>query len=426
MFAAILSGTFFSANAQDQNNNDGFSKFPNGLQYKIVKHGAGTRKPVLKDHVEMNNHVHIGDSIIFDSRKMYNNNPVPYTIQKPKGRGDLLMGLMSMVEGDSTIFRFSVDSMKRANPRVVPPWVKPGDIYEYSVVMLKIRNDEEQKKYEAEEAAKRMAIDDKILREYFEKNHLKPKKTETGLYYTIVHEGTGPKAKTGQSATLNYTGKLLDGKAFDSNVDTSFKHPQPYAFQIGKSIKGFDEGLTLLNKGSKAIFYIPSPLAYGMRENRGIPSNSILVFDVDVLDIQTPPDYAKIDDSIFNDYFKKNNIKATKTKSGMYYVIKQKGLGPTAKPEKHVTMNYTGKLLDGTVFDSNTDPKFNHVSPFTFQLGVGQVIKGWDEGVQLLQMGSKATFFIPSELAYGERGGGKAIPPNAPLIFDVEVTGITN
>ena len=402
-----------------------FSTLPNGLEYRVVRHGAGTRKPMEKDHVEMNIHVHIGDSVIFDSRKMLNDKPVPYGIQKPKGRGDLMEGLMSMVVGDSTVFRYSIDSMKKENPKQpMPPWSKPGDKIEYDVVLVSVRSEEEEKKYEEEASAKQMGIDDKQLQEYFSKNNLKPVKTASGLYYTLSREGSGDAAKMGQAVTVNYTGKLLDGKAFDSNVDSSFKHPTPYAFTVGKGIKGWDEGLMLLKKGAKATFYIPSSLGYGMRDQRGIPANSILVFDVEVLDINTPIDQAKEDDKILQEYFAKNNIQATKTPSGLYYSIKQKGLGPTAKPGKTVTMNYTGKTLDGNVFDSNVDPKFNHVQPFTFKLGVGQVIKGWDEGVQLLQIGSKGTFYIPSGLAYGERGSGGAIPPNAVLIFDVEVTGI--
>ena len=108
----------------------------------------------------------------------------------------------------------------------------------------------------------------------------------------------------------------------------------------------------------------------------------------------------------------------------MYYTVSQKGVGPNARPGKKVTMNYTGKTMDGNIFDSNTETKFGHVQPFSFVLGQHQVIPGWDEGIQLLQLGSKATFYIPSALGYGERGAGGSIPPNAVLIFDVEVAGI--
>ncbi len=132
------------------------------------------------------------------------------------------------------------------------------------------------------------------------------------------------------------------------------------------------------------------------------------------------------DDKALTEYFAKNNIKPIKTNSGLYYVVSSKGNGEKPKVGKQVTMNYTGKLLDGKTFDSNVDPKFNHVSPFTFVLGVGQVIKGWDEGVQLFDKGSKGTLYIPSNLGYGASGAGGVIPPNAALIFDVEVVSFEN
>lgn len=88
-----------------------------------------------------------------------------------------------------------------------------------------------------------------------------------------------------------------------------------------------------------------------------------------------------------------------------------------------VSMNYTGKLVDGKVFDSNIDPKFMHVEPLEFKLGVGQVILGWDEGIVGMKIGEKKTLTIAPEKAYGARGQGP-IPPNSTLIFDVELLGI--
>jgi FKBP-type peptidyl-prolyl cis-trans isomerase len=95
--------------------------------------------------------------------------------------------------------------------------------------------------------------------------------------------------------------------------------------------------------------------------------------------------------------------------------------GEVAKVGDTVSMNYTGRLENGTVFDSNVDPKFNHVQPFTFQLGSGQVIEGWDKGIVGMQVGEKKTLTIPSEDAYGAEGRPPVIPPNATLIFDVEL-----
>jgi len=95
-----------------------------------------------------------------------------------------------------------------------------------------------------------------------------------------------------------------------------------------------------------------------------------------------------------------------------------------AKVGDIISMNYTGKLVDGTAFDSNVDPKFNHVEPFTFTLGVGQVIPGWDKGIVGMEVGEKKTLSIPPEDAYGANGVGEIIPPNSTLIFDVELIAI--
>ncbi len=95
-----------------------------------------------------------------------------------------------------------------------------------------------------------------------------------------------------------------------------------------------------------------------------------------------------------------------------------------AKAGDTVSMNYTGRLADGTVFDSNVDPKFGHMEPFVFTLGAGEVIPGWDKGILGMQVGEKRTLTIPSEDAYGERSVGDVIPPNATLIFEVELLEI--
>src|ERR1035437_5962940 len=105
----------------------------------------------------------------------------------------------------------------------------------------------------------------------------------------------------------------------------------------------------------------------------GIPSNSILIFDVEITDIKDPSKQNETDDKLIQAYLAKNGIKATKTPSGLYYVITRKGLGPNAKSGKKVTMNYTGKTLDGNVFDSNTDPAKGHVQPFSFKIGRADV-----------------------------------------------------
>ena len=109
----------------------------------------------------------------------------------------------------------------------------------------------------------------------------------------------------------------------------------------------------------------------------------------------------------------------SETASGLRYQIIQKGTGAKAEKGQQVSVHYQGALIDGTVFDSS----YKRKEPIEFQLGIGQVISGWDEGLQLLHVGDKARFVIPSDLAYGSAGAGGVIPPDAILVFDVELVG---
>jgi FKBP-type peptidyl-prolyl cis-trans isomerase len=111
---------------------------------------------------------------------------------------------------------------------------------------------------------------------------------------------------------------------------------------------------------------------------------------------------------------------ATTTESGLSYFMIKEGEGSQATAGNTVSVHYTGKLTDGTKFDSSHD----RGQPIEFPLGEGRVIPGWDEGIALLKIGGKATFIIPPHLAYGARGAGGVIPPNATLIFEVELLDI--
>lgn len=108
------------------------------------------------------------------------------------------------------------------------------------------------------------------------------------------------------------------------------------------------------------------------------------------------------------------------TPSGLKYIELKEGTGATPKPGQTVVVHYTGTLEDGTKFDSSRDRR----SPFKFNIGAGQVIKGWDEGISTLKVGGSRRLIIPSELGYGARGAGGVIPPYATLIFDVELLEI--
>ncbi|MDT0644713.1 peptidylprolyl isomerase [Zunongwangia sp. F363] len=109
-----------------------------------------------------------------------------------------------------------------------------------------------------------------------------------------------------------------------------------------------------------------------------------------------------------------------KTESGLRYKIEKEGNGIKAEKGKSVSVHYKGMLADGTVFDSS----YKRKQPLEFPVGVGHVIAGWDEGILKLKVGDQARFVIPSHLAYGERGAGGVIPPNAALVFDVELMDV--
>lgn len=131
----------------------------------------------------------------------------------------------------------------------------------------------------------------------------------------------------------------------------------------------------------------------------------------------------KIDEKKLQEYFLKNDLHPKRGPGGMYYSITKEGTGRLVLIGERVKINYTGRLLDGTVFDSNTDPAFRHQEPFEVEVGAGRVIRGWEKGMQQLKKGSVATLYIPSIMGYGEEGAAR-IPANSILIFDVEVLDV--
>ncbi len=115
-----------------------------------------------------------------------------------------------------------------------------------------------------------------------------------------------------------------------------------------------------------------------------------------------------------------SDANAVTTSSGLKYVELKEGTGATPQPGQTVEVHYVGTLENGTKFDSSRD----RGQPFSFKIGVGQVIKGWDEGLSTMKVGGRRQLIIPSELGYGARGAGGVIPPNATLLFDVELLGV--
>ncbi len=278
------------AKAAPMEDDKDFVKSPDGLDYKIVTKGTGTITPQPGDMGEMHVKFRIGDTVMINTIEMNHGQPVPQQFQQPSMKGDLMEGLMRMKAGDSVVFRMLMDTLVARAHQPKPAWVKPGDYAVWEVKMVNVKTKAQAEAEAKNKEATQTAADDKLIQAYFKSKGIKnAKKAPSGFYYVIQKPGAGLGPKAGQKVTVNYTGQNLQGEKFDSNVDPSFGHVEPFSFDLGKRnvIRGWDEGVALMKKGMKATFYFPSALAYGDRgAGDKIPPNAILIFDIELLSFQ--------------------------------------------------------------------------------------------------------------------------------------------
>jgi FKBP-type peptidyl-prolyl cis-trans isomerase len=227
--------------------------------------------------------------------------------------------------------------------------------------------------------------------------------TESGLQFIDVKEGTGETPKTGETCMVHYTGWLWENNAKGKKFDSSVDRDEPFAFPVGEEqvIKGWDEGVATMKVGGKRELLIPAKLGYGARGAGGvIPPNATLLFEVELLRV-----------------FKK-------TESGLQFSDNKEGDGATPKPGQTCVVHYTGWLWQNGAKGKKFDSSVDRGKPFEFPVGKKRVIAGWDEGVAAMKVGGKRQLLIPPNLAYGARGAGGAIPPNATLLFEVELIDV--
>lgn len=295
------------------------------------------------------------------------------------------------------------------------------------------------------------------------------KKSENGMEYKIVADGSGDAIKYGEFLMMHisteYKGRDKDSLLNDSREympvikkldSTNFS---PIAIPI----------LLTLRKGDSLIMRVPTDSMFKgqqmppfmekgamvytkvkvlkiiktdqeaetaymeeMKKNRSnISKKEIEDFNakMDQITKSISAEQAQIDkdSKVIEAYLAKNNIKATRTKLGVYIEVKQEGTGNVADPTCTAIVNYTGKTLDSSkVFDSNTDPKFGHMQPYPVAIGMqlGSVIIGWTDALLQMKKGEKATIYIPSTLGYGKQGNMPKINPDAILVFDMEIVDV--
>lgn len=254
------------------------------------------------------------------------------------------------------------------------------------------------------------APDDGVKRIYTSKPVRKPVlvKTASGLEYTILSAGSGPKANVGDRISVLYTGKLTNDTVFDA----SSRHGNmPYTYKIGANrvIKGWDEVGAYLHGGDRVLVRIPPALGYGANPMQNIPANSTLVFEMEITEVKQPPTARDA-----------KGLDTLTTASGLKIIVfEPHPEAPLPKAGQRLQVHYSGFFMDGKLFESSLESG----APIQFVLGKGQVIRGWDEGFALLHTGEKAKLIIPPALGYGARQNGQ-IPPNSTLMFDIELVSI--
>jgi len=232
-----------------------------------------------------------------------------------------------------------------------------------------------------------------------------PSVTELQIEDIVV--GTGREAKEGDTVTLEYTG-WLEGGAKSDPVDSSYDKDEPFQFVLGDDniLPGWNQGVAGMRVGGKRKLTIPPHLAYGAAGGGGgkVPPNAVVIFEIEMVDVRgrltvtLPPTTVselKIEDLVV-------------------------GTGAEAKTGDTVVIHYTGWLEDGSEFDSSL-----HLGePIEFVLGQGDVIDGWEQGLLGMKAGGKRKLTVPPHLGYGAKGLEDFVPPQAALIFEVELLEI--
>lgn len=293
----------------DKLKGDSFKKSATGLEYKLYgksKDGKYESKEAPTDTTKLNKtgqivRMHMKyegvtakgkkDSTLLDSYSK--GMPFWIPVMKPSFKGGLEEAFAMVTPGDSGVFKVSADSLfANTFKQPLPPFIQKGSQLTFYIKAEKVMSEQEamtdQQTTMMSFMEKQNKKDDAVIQKYAKDKGLQPQKTNSGLYYVVTQQGSGATPTPGQMVSVHYKGTTLDGKEFDSSYNNPQSGGKPIEFPIGQGavIRGWDEGIALLNKGTKATLLIPSTMAYGPQETPKIPANSVLRFDVELTDIK--------------------------------------------------------------------------------------------------------------------------------------------
>ena len=232
--------------------------------------------------------------------------------------------------------------------------------------------------------------------EFIDQNNLVTEELEEGVHIIIHEEGVGEKPFLDTPVTIKYTGMLTDSTIFDSSESRTFL--------LRQLIRGWQIGIRELGVGGKATLIIPYEAGYGDQDVNIIPGGSTLIFEVELLDINQEVA------STIEEYIAENNLTTKELDKGVHIIIKEPGSNEKPTLANDVKVNYRGTLLNGIQFDAGTSVEFP----------LANLIEGWQIGIPELGKGGSATLIIPPAVGYGSTGSG-TIPPNAILLFDIDL-----